>query len=245
MVYVITVATKEHPMLDLLTKQVSETGEKLIVLGIEYNKTIGWEASGNLGLKLKLVNDFVNDPKRDPEDIVLFMDAYDVVYKGNTQAILEQYATFDKPLIFGAEKVCSPGGFESKYPEHTKQYPFRYLNSGLFIGKIWAFRECFREYVFVDAINDQLWWKLKFLERPDLIDLDYTNKMFLNCCNVDKHSIQLINDTIHYNDKKPYILHFNGPSKAIMNRYAKLNPNPYFTMFPHVSMEYYIAHGGE
>lgn len=245
MFYVVTVATREHPMLDLLTKQVTESGETLTVLGMEYNKVIGWEAHGNLGLKLKLLCDFVNDEKRGPEDIVLFLDAYDVVYKGTKQAILQAYTTFEKPLVFGAETLCSPSGLEGKYPEHTKHYPFRYLNSGLFVGKIWAFRECFHKYEYVDTINDQLWWKQKFLERQDLIELDYTQKMFLNCCNVDKRSILLENDIIEFNGKHPYVLHFNGPSKAIMNRYAKLDPNPYFTLFPHVSKEYYFAHGGE
>jgi hypothetical protein len=238
-------------MLELLKKQVNEKGEELIVLGREHNKQIGWEAHGNLGLKLKLVNDFVNETNHDLEDVVLFMDAYDVIYKGNARTILERYSTFGSPIVFGAESVCFPGGLESNYPEYTKQYPFRYLNSGLFIGKIWAIRECFREYIFEDKINDQHWWKLKFLERQDLIQLDYTNKIFLNCLNVNKNSIQIIDDKIEYNEKTPQILHFNGPSKAILNRYAKLEPNPYFIKFPNVSRElidcvkYYISNGGD
>jgi hypothetical protein len=240
--YIITVATKPNPMLDLLTQQVKDGGGTLIPLGLELNKTIGWEASGNLGLKLKLVNDFLNE--RNPEDIVLFMDAYDVVFKGNVKDILERYATFGKQLVFGAEIVCSPSEFNSKYPEHTKNYPFRFLNSGLFIGTVSTLRECFQNYVYVDGINDQAWWKQKFLDRPDLIELDYNNILFLNCCNVNKHDIHLENK-IQYKDKNPLFLHFNGPSKAIMNRYAKLDPNPYFTLFPHVSMEYYLAQGGE
>ena len=240
--HIITVATKPHPMLELLTQQVKDGGGSLIPLGLEHDKTIGWEASGNLGLKLKLVNDFLNE--HDSKDIVLFVDAYDVVFKGNVTDILERYKTFSKPLVFGAEKTCFPGEFYSKYPEHTKEYPFRFLNSGLFIGTVSAIRECFQEYVYVDGINDQAWWKQKFLDRPDLIELDYNNTLFLNCCNVDKNTI-ILEDKIQYNDKNPLFLHFNGPSKAIMNRYAKLNPNPYFTLFPHVSMDYYLANGGE
>jgi len=240
--HIIAVATKPHPMLELLTQQIKDGGGTLIPLGLDLNTNIGWEGSGNWGIRLKLIHNFLNE--HDPEDIVLFMDAYDVVFKGDVQTILERYATFDKPIIFGAEKNCSPSVFQSKYPEHTKDYTFRYLCAGLFIGKISALRECFQEYVYVDTMDDQAWWKQKFLDRPDLIELDYHNTLFMNCCNVDKHTI-ILEDKIQYNDKNPLFLHFNGPSKAIMNRYAKLDPNPYFTIYPHVSMEYYLAHGGE
>jgi hypothetical protein len=153
--HVITVATKQHPMLDLLIQQVKDAGITLTILGLELNKTIGWEATGNLGLKLKLVHDFVNTLPS--EDVVLFMDAYDVLFKGNTKDILERYTTFKKSLVFGAETACFPDEFYSKYPEHTMDYPFRYLNSGLFIGKVGTLRECFQNYEYVDGINVQAW----------------------------------------------------------------------------------------
>jgi hypothetical protein len=175
----------------------------------------------------------------------LFLDAYDVFYNGNTKEILRQYATFDRPLLFGSELSCSPSELESKYPEHTKVHSFRYLNSGLFIGKVWSIRECFQGYVFQDDINDQFWWKIKFLERSDLIELDYNNKIFLNCHGLNKIHINIVDDKIQYEGKNIQILHFNGSSKAIMNKYAKIDPNPYFSMFPHISMEYYMANGGE
>jgi len=240
--HIITVATKSHPMLDLLTQQIKDGGGTLIPLGLDLNTNIGWEGSGNWGLRLKLICNFLNE--HDPEDIVLFMDGYDVVFKGNVTDILKRYATFDKPIIFGAEKNCSPSVFEPNYPEYTKGYPFRFLCAGLFIGKVGALRECFQNYEYVDQLDDQAWWKQKFLDRPDLIDLDYHNTLFLNCYQVNKNDI-LMEDEIKYGDKTPFFLHFNGPSKAFMNRFAKLDPNPYFTVYPHVSMDYYLANGGE
>lgn len=240
----ITVATKDHVMLDLLKKQVRNAGEILTILGLELNKTIGWEAHGNLGLKLKLVHDFIRANDLNDDDILLFIDAYDVLYAGKKDAILEQFRTFEKPLVFGAETACSPdSSLVDRYPSSPSG--FQFLNSGLFIGRVSALRDCFRDYVFDDSVNDQLWWTHKFLERPDLIELDYTNKIFLNCHAVNKHDILLTEGQITYKDRHPFFLHFNGTSKAIMNRYAKLDPNPYFTLFPHVSRDFYLAHGGE
>jgi hypothetical protein len=111
---------------------------------------------------------------------------------------------------------------------------------------VWAFRQCFEGYTFVDAINDQLWWKEKYLERQDLIELDHDNLLFLNCHGLDNNKIVLNHETklAAYCDKTPQFLHFNGSSKAIMNKYAQVKPNPYF-LFGGATRDYYFKMGGE
>jgi len=244
MLHFVTVATREHPMLELLQSTLAKKKYTLDILGLEMNKKIGWEAHGNLGLKLKLFCEYIHLPKLEKDDIVIYLDAYDVIFAGTKDILLERFQKFQTPIVFGAETSCFPNELENRYPLSTSGFPFRYLNSGLCIGKVWALRECFIDYIYEDSINDQYWWKLKFLERPDLIDLDYTNTLFLNCNGVDKNSIQLENDIISYNKKHPQVLHFNGTSKAIMNRYAKLDPNPYY-LFSGATKESYILYGGE
>jgi len=246
MFHYLTVATVKHPILDLLQKTIEAKGEKLTILGLSINKKIGWEANGNLGLKLKLVCEFMNDPNLNKDDIVLFVDAYDVLLYGDKETIIERYNEFEKPLVFGAEMDCSPddNNIQSRYPAFSKNYTTRYLNSGLCIGSVEAFRDCFKGYVYVDQINDQYWWKEKFLERQDIIELDYTNKLFLNCHGVDKNNIIIENNIVKFNHSNPLFLHFNGTSKAIMNKYAKLDPNPYF-LFAGATKESYKRYGGE
>jgi hypothetical protein len=220
----VTVATKNHPVLDQLKEKVG--GDRLDILGLERNCTIGWEAHGNLGLKLKLMRDYVFS--LDVNDVVLFIDAYDVFFTGKSDDILERFDSFEKPIVFGSETSCSPdGSLGEKYPPSSTE--FRFLNSGLTIGKVWALRECFKDYVYVDEINDQLWWSHKFLERQDLIELDYNNRIFLNCYSLNRHDISVSDDQIiSYKGRHPLFLHFNGTAKAIMNFYTKIEPNPYF-----------------
>jgi procollagen-lysine,2-oxoglutarate 5-dioxygenase 1 len=241
----ITVATKPHPMLDFLRSQFEADGHTLTVLGLDLNRAIGWEASGNLGLKLDLFKQFVTSDVVAADDIIVFMDAYDVVYAGNATTLLERFATFGKPIVFGAECDCSPDGpIRARYPDATKGKQLRFLNSGLCMGRTWALRECFVGYSFVDAINDQLWWKQKYVERLDLIELDHDIALFLNCHGLDKNMIHLDNKVATYGDKTPQFLHFNGSAKAIMNKYAKLKPNPYF-LFGGATREFYFQCGGE
>jgi len=247
MLHYITVATKPHPMLDFLKSQLESCGQTLTVLGLDLNRKIGWEASGNLGLKLKLFEEFVTSDSLADDDIILFMDAYDVVYSGSVDTILKRFAMFTKPIVFGAELDCSPGGeIRNRYPASTLGKQLRFLNAGLSIGKVWAFRQCFEGYTFVDAINDQLWWKEKYLERQDLIELDHDTRLFLNCHGLDKKHIVLNHETklAAYYDKTPQFLHFNGTSKAIMNKYAQLKPNPYF-LFAGATRDFYFKSGGE
>jgi len=127
---IVTVATKNHVMLDLLKSQIKQSGEELNIYGLELNKTIGWESHGNLGLKLQYLHDIANHPSMNDTDIILFVDAFDVVYSGDTQTILKRFETFKKPLVFGAELLCSPNGnLASNYPDSNGS-PFKYLNSG-------------------------------------------------------------------------------------------------------------------
>jgi hypothetical protein len=72
----ITVATKPHKVLDALKTKVESLGETLTVLGTQEDRFIGWEGTGNFGIKLREVADFLKRPDLEPGDIVLFTDAF-------------------------------------------------------------------------------------------------------------------------------------------------------------------------
>jgi hypothetical protein len=97
---------------------------------------------------------------------------------------------------------------------------FRFLNSGLFVGRVTALRECMNDCVneFITDINDQLWWTEKFLERQDIIELDYENKLFLNCVWLHDYEVIINGDkvTTPFNSNDPQLIHGNGPSKKLI-----------------------------
>lgn len=221
----ITVATLPHPMLDNLQKQVMTNDQiQMRILGREENRPIGWQSRGNFGIKLKKVYEFLQNPELSNDAIILFTDAYDVAYFGTQSNILSTYTSFAKPIVFGGEKHCNPDPHKKRdYPDTTSEFP--YLNSGLFIGKVWALRQCMQGYAYNDAHDDQRYWTSKFLQHPDLITIDYGARMFLNTVDIDMKMFQVDNHRVRYRNYYPAFVHVNGPDKQMMNVFTDHSSN--------------------
>ena len=215
--YYITVSTRPHPILDKLKQKVAENGESITVLGESDTRFIGWQGSVNFGVKLREVSNFIRQAELNDGDIVLFTDAYDVAYFGNKKEIIGRFLEFEKPIVFGCEKVCHPDPELSvKYTNTDFEFP--YLNSGLFIGYVWALRKCFSDYVYEDSEHDQRYWTTQYLEKNNnLIELDYMNGIFLNTVEIDTTKLEVINGVARYNQRQPIFVHVNGPDKSLIN----------------------------
>ena len=126
----ITIATKLHPILELIKTRVEKQRENITILGLQENRNIGWNDRANFGVKLREVYNYIWNVDLDPDDIILFTDAYDVIYCGNHEDILERYLTLDSPIVFGSETMCNPD--PNREPEYNNRHlQFPYLNSGL------------------------------------------------------------------------------------------------------------------
>ena len=216
-IYYLTVATKPHPILENIKKQVEQNNEYIHILGLSENRDIGWQANGNFGLKIKLVQDFINTNELEDDDLILFTDAYDVIYYGTFSTIFERYSQFNKPIVFGAETTCSPDLRMRKYYTNTN-HTFPYLNSGLYIGKVRALKECLQNYEYNDKDDDQLFWAQQFFQHQDKIELDYNNNIFLNTYGVDIEEISISKFSIYYKGKNPLFLQVNGPDKTDLDK---------------------------
>ena len=216
--YYITIATKPHIILEKIKQKVQENKEDIYVLGTQENRPIGWNAKGNFGIKLKEVKDFLLNQPLNNDDVILFTDAYDVIYCSNHSEILKNFYEFDHPIVFGAETECNPDPSQAiKYTIRDKE--FSYLNSGLYIGYVWAIKQCILEYEYNDQHDDQLYWTLQYFKHPNLITLDYNNKLFLNTYNMNM-------DFYSYDGQKEIIkieflvlFYVNGPNKSELSSY--------------------------
>jgi hypothetical protein len=221
--FYITVATKPHPVLDKIKERINKNGETIHILGGQEDRQIGWEGHQNFGVKLREVSDFLKNPELNPDDIVLFTDAYDVVYCGTHKEIIEKYMKFNKPIVFGAEKQCNPDpGRSTEYGFKATEFP--YLNSGMFIGRVWALRKCILEYQYEDKDDDQRFWTTQFFENPCLIGLDYINELFLNTVDMDKRFFFLDKENFIavYKGSNPMFVHVNGPYKKELLGYLDI-----------------------
>lgn len=213
--FYITIATKPHKVLDKIISNVKKNKEDIEVLGLQENRLIGWEGHQNFGVKLRELYNYVNRPTLDPNDIVLFTDAYDVAYLGNQKEILRRYKMFSKPIIFGAERSCHPDPIKAKdYKFLDIEFPF--LNSGMIIGRVSALRQCMKGYQYDDRHDDQRFWTTVFFENQDLIELDYENLLFLNAADIDLEDFEWNKKTLWYKRRNPLFVHINGPDKSMI-----------------------------
>ena len=221
--YYITIATKPHKVLEKLLERVYKNKEEIEVLGINENRQIGWENQQRFGVKLREVSDFLKRPYLNPNDIVLFTDAYDVAYFGTQQEILERFFTFQYPIVFGCEKDCHPDPNRKKEYKKTDE-EFSFLNSGMFIGRVDALQKCILNYHYNDTDDDQRFWTTQYFEKPELITLDYNNTLFLNTSGFNEKLFifDIENNITFYKCKNPLFIHVNGPEKSFINKLVGL-----------------------
>lgn len=203
--HVLTVGTDEDKMwaLDQSTKR---HGINYINLG----KGMQWhggtmEGQGG-GQKINLVRNHIQSLPDD--DVVLFVDGYDVFFCDDLATISERFRGFNCDILFAAEKDCWPlANMASQFP--MTPTPYKYLNSGVYMGKVRHLKTFFNETVIGDQ-DDQLWMQEKFLSQRELnIQLDYEGYIFQ--CNDD---VSVRNGQIMNGMCCPCIYHGNGGTDA-------------------------------
>ena len=174
-------------------------------------------------------------------DLILFTDAHDVLIcnTGNhIQSAFEKYFGATTDILYMAEKGCWPqrnmkNGREicdKLYP--TAPTPYRYLNSGAWIGRVGAVQQLYRELMSTITLNpnldDQhLVSDMFYKGASDLrLRLDYHNRIFQSMHDSQGEIDIVPNKTCTIYNKitksYPMILHFNGGGKSIEQDYHSI-----------------------
>jgi len=203
--HVLTVGTDQEKMW-ALEQSANRHGITYSNLGQGVEWTGGsMEAHGG-GQKINLTrNHLLTLPDN---DTVLFVDGYDVLFFDDLLTIVERFEGFDCDILFAAEKDCWPDPKMAPMFPMTPT-PYKYLNSGVYIGNVKALREFFNEIVIGDQ-DDQLWMQKRFVDQTGLsIKMDYEGYIFQ--CN-DEVSVQ--GGQISNGMCCPCIYHGNGGDEA-------------------------------
>jgi hypothetical protein len=159
------------------------------------------------------------------DDLLLFADAYDVVFTRNLRDIERIFEESDSELLFGAEINCWPGYFRKNYFFRSPSRPtsaHKYLNSGFYVGTkkgvldflFWKNEEQLKRLC--QNGGDQVYAHHYFLQRGHKrgVKLDHDTRLVLNMHHVRWTDLSIRDGAIENTPlgSVPCALHFNGGS---------------------------------
>ena len=212
----LTVATEERPELGRLLDSGRRYGVEIEPLGMGClwrGGDVARRPGG--GQKINLLRPAL--AKLPPERPVLFVDGYDTIVTRHARDILSAWREVagEAPL-FAAEVFCRPDAAAAgRYPAPPHDSPYRFLNSGAFIGRAGDLLRIVGPEV-ADDDDDQGYYTERFLSGEQDMTLDHGCRLF-QCLNgalahvrADEGRGMLYN---HRLESWPAVVHANGPTK--------------------------------
>jgi hypothetical protein len=145
------------------------------------------------GMKVRLLQESIAN--LDEDSLILFVDAYDVFFTDGLDEIINRYLEMEVDILFAAEAFCWPDeSLAGQFPQVDAGY--RFLNSGLFIGRCGALRRLLDSASVADDDDDQLFYQTAFLSGEHDVRLD-TEAYIFQChdVSVTKRGKQIFNPT--------------------------------------------------
>ncbi|VUZ54893.1 unnamed protein product [Hymenolepis diminuta] len=225
--FVYTVATDDNDGLQRFRRSADIYGYNVTVLG-SGETWLGGDITNfpGGGQKVRLLKEALKPLAEDKENLVLFVDSYDVVFMDTKEVFLQIYDGLKHGVIFSAEKFCWPQAYlATKYPT-VKEGESRFLNSGSFVGPAADIYKIITHSSIANEDDDQLYYTKIFLdsklrEEHD-IALDTRSELFQNLNGaLEEVRIDYNDDTGYLVNTKtgsqPVIAHGNGPMKIKFN----------------------------
>jgi hypothetical protein len=220
---VFTYANKQHAGLDLLLTSANLHGIQIEVLGSKNDVSVGHESGvfGNKLLHMKRALESI--VKTTPEELVMFVDAFDVVFYENEDMIVRCISV----LLTAAGPSCKAIFASERHESPIENLPWetdrvmKFLNSGCYVGRaeklltLFSPLEKYSEPA-VLHFDDQLYFYARKFEDPSSIYIDHGCLLF-GCMN-KANAIALPGGgaLMLHSNVKPCILHFQGFEKNIL-----------------------------
>ncbi len=209
-----TVATEHTPELERLLASGRRYGLDVEPLGLGLPWRGGEMAAGaGGGQKINLLRPALD--ALPPDRPVLFVDGYDTIFTRHARDILDAWqGVGEGACVFAAEVFCWPDTERAAdYPETDT--PYRFLNSGLFIGPAGGLLQILDGEV-ADDDDDQRYYTERFLSRRHPMRLDVRCALF-QCLNGALPDVQVdLGRGMLFNRRTeswPAVVHANGPTK--------------------------------
>ena len=214
-IYIVTVATEIKYYMKYLIESIKKNNGELIILGLgETWKGYNW--------KFKMIVDFLK--KINLEDIVCFIDGYDVICTRNLDDLKNTFINIrnreEIKIIVGHDKVVNPiyNLFQYLYFGYCKN---DYINSGTYIGYVKDLLEILELIYNNNPFNnrdDQILLTDYCSKKPENIYIDNNCEIFLvlsHPFNELTENISFVNNELIYNNSRPFFIH--GPASTYLD----------------------------
>lgn len=161
-------------------------------------------------------------------EYIIACDCWDLVFVTSPEEIIEVFKTFDTDIVFSSEKTCFPADRKDEYDKLPYTSSYRYLNSGMIVGKTQSVLKLL-EAMDVESVpddywdgdhmvhfNDQAFYLDWFLKQPVPMKLDYDQKISTTLHAVEMDEIDFSEDGIMVKETNtfPCAIHGNGSGKT-------------------------------
>jgi hypothetical protein len=159
------------------------------------------------------------------DDIICYVDSYDMLSYANEDEILQKFKDYDCDLLLSSELCCYPSQYKRAYDYYYSIYPvetnFKYVNAGAYIGYKHAIMDLFhwkpmddiKHICFNEYGSDQNYFNLYFLYNYEkCIKMDIYQKIFQSMYKVDFTDFEFRNGRLYNKclETYPCFTHFNG-----------------------------------
>ena len=213
MLHVFTFYTDESRLIYL--KQTQENHS----VNIKYLHSSSW--NGYMDKIVYMLDTIKNIPD---DDVVCFIDAYDVLINSTAYDILDKFKSYNCNLLIGAELNCFPSDYKFQMDNVGNilnvNTPNKYLNSGGYIGykksihKLLTWKTLQEiEYICICG-SDQAYFIEYYVQNymNESILLDYKSNLFQNMHVISWKEVDFRGGRVYNNILKTYpsFVHFNG-----------------------------------
>ena len=164
-IHPITIGTDESKTSKIIASGI-QNGIKFknIGAGVEWNG--GSMKSTGGGQKINLIREYIKELP--DHDVLFFCDGYDTFVVTELDEIIRRYLDFSHSIVFASERICWPNEELATQIIKTNKgitpytdTPYKYLNSGLFVGTVKELRSILQDVD--DASDDQLYYQEAYL----------------------------------------------------------------------------------
>ena len=208
-------------------------GEKLFDSNIDYIINDSWEENKFYAKVCETATLLEN---YDDNDVVVFIDAHDVVLNSNKEEYLEKFKSFDCDILFSSELNCYPGRFKDKMDKiMSTEKESRWLNAGGYMGYVknikamlnWKDKNTAFNMCKFNRGGDQAYFQEYLINHHDKVNIkiDTDSVIFQSMFLIPWETIGFKNGRAYnkYTNVFPCFYHFNAGSHRGKHKGRRIN----------------------